>query len=251
MARTSATVHLRVKSPLSSPTRCTTARSTSSPCPTARTSPEMSEFEKWGHFSQMVWKSTIEVVCTTVDLLGERPLEMWMIPMSLHGSRCATTVLPGTMTANIEGMLRSQRGDPTVVISSGPKIATRKDALGTGGLDEVAFVLRQRILLMQRRICRHPTTSSATPYEGLCPARSMTVRSPRSLKCDSAHLSSRQRSNARCTHLFKASSYMVADAPVEYTVLLCRVLALLTETGNDREDLLLQRLQSDIAKGDS
>lgn len=33
-------------------------------------SPDMSNFEAWGHFSQMVWKSTTHVGCATQDCPG-------------------------------------------------------------------------------------------------------------------------------------------------------------------------------------
>jgi len=33
--------------------------------------PDMSNFEKWGHFSQIVWKSTSQVGCATVDCTSQ------------------------------------------------------------------------------------------------------------------------------------------------------------------------------------
>lgn len=30
-------------------------------------SPDMTNFEEWGHFSQIVWKNTVSVGCATVD----------------------------------------------------------------------------------------------------------------------------------------------------------------------------------------
>jgi hypothetical protein len=42
------------------------------PTPYGSASPIMSDFEKWGHFSQIVWKGTTHVGCATVmcDQLG-------------------------------------------------------------------------------------------------------------------------------------------------------------------------------------
>lgn len=40
------------------------------PQPFGQSAPDMSQFEKWGHFSQIVWKSTTGVGCATVDCSG-------------------------------------------------------------------------------------------------------------------------------------------------------------------------------------
>jgi hypothetical protein len=37
------------------------------PTPYGQAQPDMSNFENWGHFSQIVWKSTTSVGCATVD----------------------------------------------------------------------------------------------------------------------------------------------------------------------------------------
>ena len=36
------------------------------PLPYGNDNPDMSQFESWGHFSQIVWQSTVGVGCATV-----------------------------------------------------------------------------------------------------------------------------------------------------------------------------------------
>lgn len=40
------------------------------PTPYGASSPSMTDFEKWGHFSQIVWKGTTHVGCATVMCNG-------------------------------------------------------------------------------------------------------------------------------------------------------------------------------------
>lgn len=40
------------------------------PLPYGQSQPDMSQFENWGHFSQIVWQSTTSVGCATVDCSG-------------------------------------------------------------------------------------------------------------------------------------------------------------------------------------
>jgi hypothetical protein len=146
------------------------------------------------------------------------------------------TVCNYSPTGNHDGEYRRNvaepTGDPTVVVSSGPEIATRKDALGTGGLDEVDFVLRRRILLMQRRIYRHPTTSSTTPYEGLMPGKKYDWKATPLLEVQLSPLEFKTEAERKMYTSLQGVKYMIADAPVEYTVLHPRILALLAETGD-------------------
>jgi hypothetical protein len=37
------------------------------PLPDGQAQPDVSDFEDWGHFSQIIWKSTTSVGCATVD----------------------------------------------------------------------------------------------------------------------------------------------------------------------------------------
>ena len=39
-----------------------------------------SNFEKWGHFSQMIWKSTTHVGCATVDCSGKGNMDSFAKP---------------------------------------------------------------------------------------------------------------------------------------------------------------------------